>query len=85
MSAQKLIMWFHSLFVGVKKFKNLETSTFWVGHMDTLFTQNVFWKGSCLSQWQGLGGHFMACKDGDVTRVVCVFTAGSRLGKKNWV
>jgi len=24
----------------------------------------------------------MACKDGDVTRVVCVFTAGSRLGKE---
>ena len=24
----------------------------------------------------------MACKDGDVTRVVCVFTAGNRLGKE---
>jgi len=42
----------------------------------------VFWKCPCHSVWQGLGGHFMACKECDVTRVVCVFTAGSRLGKE---
>jgi hypothetical protein len=48
----------------------------------THYIHSICSEWGCHSQWQGLHGHFMTCEIGNVTRMVCVFTAGSILGKE---